>query len=85
MAGYSTSSPPIKLAGTGPAGGQLWYYYSATDAVATVRGAGYFSNGDALGMRVGDVVISVDHNTPLTSLSAVSSVTKGGAATVAAG
>lgn len=78
MAGYSTSAPPQKIAGTGPTGIQVWVYYSATDAVATVRAAGYISNAQALGMRVGDIVISQDGTTPLSSISRVSAVASTG-------
>lgn len=35
---------------------KLWFYTTATDNNATLIGAGYFSNGYHLGMRVGDIV-----------------------------
>ena len=61
---YSTSNPPnvltFPLAGFGatnkvPA---LWFYTS-TDAATAVRVAGYITNGRDLGMKVGDVVVSL--------------------------
>lgn len=58
---YSTSNPP-SLMGSPRIGGtglQVWDYRSTDDA-ATVDGAGYFSNGADLGMRVGDLVYVTD-------------------------
>lgn len=53
---YSTSNPPSlvtqNVGNTAPA---VWTYQT-TDAIATVTGAGYFTNGGALGMKVGDLV-----------------------------
>jgi len=49
-----------------------------------VDAAGYFTNGDALGMNVGDVVHVFDTAGVMTYMF-VSAVTAGGAATVAAG
>jgi hypothetical protein len=83
MAGYATTNPPVKVAGNGPAGIQLWLYNGGVDAVATVRAAGYFSNAKDLGMRVGDCVISFDTNTPLSSISRVSVVASTGSTMVA--
>lgn len=76
--GYSTSSPP-QLAAQPIAGGKTWYYTS-TDSVATVCGSGYFSNGDALGMDLGDVVQIYDSSTNDGGIAVVTSVTAGGAA-----
>lgn len=75
---YATSNPPVKVsAGTGLSP-QVWIYSAGADAVATVRGAGYITNAKDLGMRVGDVVISIDTTTPLVSLSRVSVVSTSG-------
>ena len=84
---YSTSIPPILVVGSvmgGGAGlgGQLWYYRSA-DVDSDVDAADYFSDGDALGMQVGDVVFAFDTAGVMT-LMFVSAVTAGGAATVVA-
>lgn len=81
---YATTNPPklmVPRIGTGTA---LWAYTS-TDIHTTVVGADYFSNGDALGMKVGDVVmVSKSTATLGTTVHYVSVVTAGGAATVAA-
>jgi len=78
---YNTSNPPMKIsagaltdfgAGFG-GGGSIWFYRSA-DAIATVKGAAYFSNGVALGMQPGDVVLVFDSATPALSLAFVQSV-----------
>lgn len=59
---YATSNPPQLVSGTvGGVGAQVWSYRS-TDAAADVDTAGYITNGGALGMRVGDVVVVVDTN-----------------------
>ena len=56
---YSTSSPP-ELVSSGIAGtGQIWNY-ETTDAAAVVDTDGYFTNGQLLGMKVGDLVIVRD-------------------------
>lgn len=80
---YATSNPPQKLTesiGTGPC---LWVYTS-TDVHTDVDAADYFSNGHALGMRVGDVVI-VNKSTATigTTMHYVQTVTTDGAATIA--
>jgi len=81
---YSTSAPPNKLvAGTidGTAGPSIWTYKSA-DAIATVKAADYFSNGAALGMVVGDMIIVYDTATPTVSTGWIKTVTAGGAASM---
>jgi V8-like Glu-specific endopeptidase len=76
---YAVTNQPIKVAGfNGP---NVWVYKSA-DAIATVQGAAYFSDGDTLGMKVGDVVLVSDTATPLGSVAVVSAVTAGTGATV---
>lgn len=80
---YSTSNPPALL-DQSIAGPRLWIYASA-DPIATVNTSGYFSNGDALGMKVGDTVIVRDTNVPTTSLCTVIDVTAGGQADVSDG
>jgi len=72
---YSTSNPPI-LISTGLAGtGQIWKYDS-TDAAAVVDTDGYFSNGQLLGMKVGDLVIvrDTDASPSVTTLHTVASL-----------
>ena len=78
---YSTSNPPVKFA-SGPLDDSLnltiWSYKS-TDAIATVIGSNYFSNGQALGMTVGDIVFVLDTTNTRTSMSMVTTVTSSGA------
>lgn len=56
---YSTSNPPFILAQGLQGNGKVWMYKS-TDAPAVVRVSGYITNGWALGMRAGDLFLSVD-------------------------
>lgn len=84
---YSTSNPPSLLSQrVGAAGGTLWWYTS-TDAPTVVRVTGYISNGDALGMQAGDMVMGVDSDaSPIAlQLYIVTSVTAGGAADLSDG
>lgn len=81
---YSTSTPPSKIVPgsiDGAGGSTIWTYKSA-DVVGDVDATDYFSNGDALGMKVGDLVIVYDTTTPDVNWTWVSAVTAGGAATV---
>lgn len=81
---YSTSAPPAKLVDSVGGTGAIWSYRSIDNA-ATVRGAGYFTNGSDLGMKGGDIVFHCDTDgSNATSVSCVTSVTAGGAATAAA-
>ena len=77
---YSTSAPPVKIA-QGMGAGSLWYYTS-TDADSDVDAAGYFTDGDDLGMKVGDFVLVYESDAIVGSFMVVSAVTAGGAATV---
>lgn len=80
---YSTSNPPKRIAG-GISGPQLWIYNS-TDVHTDVDASGYFTNGAALGMKVGDhVIVGKSTATIGSTLHYVTTVTAGGAATVAA-
>lgn len=78
---YAVTNPPVNMAGSN-GGNQLWHYSSA-DAVATVIAGDYFSNGDALGMDLGDVVFIYDSNTNDGAIAFVTAVTAGGAASAA--
>ena len=81
---YAVTNPPQKLAGNGPSGGQLWYYVH-TDVHTDVDATDYFTNGDALGMKVNDVVMVCKSDaTKGVTIHLVTVVTAGGAATVAA-
>lgn len=77
---YAVANPPVKLSWgpmanlnttestSGPPA--LWGYASA-DAIATVKAANYFSNGQLLGMRKGDIVFVYDLTTPAVSVAFV--------------
>lgn len=56
---YSTSAPPMLIAQNVGGSFKLWVYRS-TDAATDVRVSGYFTNGYALGMRAGDLVLVID-------------------------
>jgi hypothetical protein len=81
---YATSNPPA-LSSQAIAGLRVWEYTSA-DAIADVDGAGYFTNGGDLGMKVGDIVFIVDTANSLSTISQVSTVssTSPGATTIVA-
>jgi hypothetical protein len=80
---YSASNPPAVM-GAGPlTGAGNWWSYRSTDVATDVDASGYFTNGDALGMKVGDIVVVEDTDTATTvTLHRVTAVTAGGAATV---
>ncbi len=80
---YSTSNPPALQAGQNQGSGNGVWHYNSTDDVATVTAADYFSNGSALGMKVGDAVWIFDSATGDGGVAFVTVVTAGGAATAA--
>lgn len=82
---YATSNPPnCLIQSVGHAKGAIWVYQS-TDVHTDVDAADYFSNGDALGMKVGDIVFVIEtDNSYALSLHVVTAVTSGGAATIGA-
>lgn len=81
---YSTASPPNLIAQSVGAAPQLWVYAS-TDVHTDVDAADYFSNGAALGMKVNDVVIVIKTSATIgATIHVVTTVTAGGAATIAA-
>jgi hypothetical protein len=58
-------------------GGALWVYQSA-DVHTDVDGTDYFSNGSALGMQVGDVLLAVEtDNSYALSMHVITAVTAG--------
>lgn len=81
MAYSSTNPPQLITQPYGDAGPGLWSYKS-TDAIATVCGAGYVSDGLTRGMKAGDVVFVLNTNSTLGSLAYVSAVSTAGAATL---
>lgn len=81
---YATTNPPMLLVPRMGTGIALWAYQS-TDVHTDVDAADYFSNGDALGMEIGDIVlVSKTSATKGTTIHYVSAVTAGGAASVEA-
>lgn len=84
---YSTSNPPVLISqGIGGGGNNVWVYRS-TDAATVVRVSGYITNGSALGMVAGDILMAVDTDaSPIAlQLMIVTSVTAGGAADLSDG
>lgn len=80
---YSTSNPPVMLAGRMADGPAIWVYNS-TDVHTDVDATDYFSNGDALGMKVSDMVLVGKTSATIgATLHYVTTVTALGAATVA--
>lgn len=79
---YAATNPPALVSQRVGGGGAVWSY-SSTDDVATVTGSDYFSNGDALGMQVGDLVNIFDTDGGDGGVAFVTAVTAGGAATAA--
>ena len=78
---YDVANPPRVISTGGIAGPSLWYYSDADDD-GTVVGADYFSDGDALGMKVGDILFSYEDDNRIMTVMFVDAVTAGGAATV---
>jgi hypothetical protein len=79
---YATSNPPKLLVGSfAGVGASIWSYVS-TDAAATIDDANYFTDGDVLGMKVGDWVLVYDTTNSLSHIFIVITVTAGSGATV---
>ena len=79
---YATTNPPFCMVPR--MGAQAaWWHYASTDVHTDVDESGYFTNGDALGMKVNDVVIVVKTSATIGATThVVTAVTAGGAATV---
>lgn len=77
---YVASNSPSLIAEMIGGAGSVWLYRSADDD-ATVNGANYFTNGVALGMKVGDIVLVIDTTTPKGSFHFVASVSATAATT----
>ena len=82
---YATSNPPrlmVQGLGQSPA----WWSYDSADAAATVRVSGYITDGDALGLGVGDLVFQSDSaGATVAHIYTVVSVASGGAADLSDG
>lgn len=77
---YVTSNPP-RLVSQPIAGLRVWQYTSADDA-ATVDASGYFTNGYALGMRAGDLVLVLDNDSTYNQLTMHSVIIAAGTTTI---
>jgi hypothetical protein len=81
---YSTALPPQCISPR-MGGGQALWMYSSVDVHTDVDATDYFTNGHALGMRVGDVVIVTKSTATIgATLHVVTVATTDGAATVSA-
>ncbi len=80
---YSSTNPPALVSqriGGGPA---MWIYKSSDESAESVTAAKYFANGEALGMRVGDLVFSISTTagtSALLSICTISSISSTGSA-----
>lgn len=82
---YSTSAPPILIAGGMNGTPRLWMYTEASAAAAAVDALGYFSNAYALGMRAGDLVFTYNQATKIWSAHTVATCTAAAGADLADG
>lgn len=81
---YAASNPPNMLTQSVGAAPALWVYASE-DVHTDVDAANYFANGQALGMRVNDVVIVVKTTATIgATIHVVTAVTSSGATISAA-
>lgn len=71
---YATTNPPALM--QAPIGNNLpaMWIYSSADAMATVDGSGYITDGGSRGMKVGDIVIVNDTTNTITSMHRVVTV-----------
>ncbi len=77
---YNTAYPPRLLASADDGATPALWAFATTDALSVVLGAGYISNAQNVGLRVGDaVVISETDNGYATALLTVSSMAAGAA------
>lgn len=77
---YVTTNPPAMVTQRVGATGAAQWMYNSTDAAAVVRVAGYITNADDLGIKVGDVIIQTDTaGGTVGHIYLVNSVTAGGA------
>ena len=74
---YVTTNPPVRVAGA-IAGPSIWFYTHATDNSAAVLAQNYFTNGLALGMKIGDLVIHMEVDALTMTLHSVDTVAASG-------
>lgn len=79
---YAVTNPPVCTA-QAIAGPSIWIYTSDDDNT-DVDATGYFTNGNALGMKVGDVVHVIESDDATHTVHQVITSTAGGAATIGA-
>lgn len=79
---YAVTNPPALMVARVGGSPAIWTYAS-TDVDSDTNAGDYYSNGDDLGMVLGDMVYVFDTATPKGSQHYVSAVTAGGAATTA--
>lgn len=79
---YSTSNPPQLLVPSIGGKPAIWSYEDG-DVDSDVNATDYFSNGEELGMQVGDMVWVYDTTTPKCSVHYVSAIDSDGNATTA--
>ena len=81
MAYVTTNPPNLVLSGFNALSTSIWSYES-TDTAGDVDAAGYITDGDALGLKVNDLVLVVDTDAspPVMTSHRVASVTAGGSA-----
>ena len=72
---YATSNPPACVWPAIQTGSPAMWVYKHTDARATVEAAGYFTNAQALGMKVDDLVFVINTATPAATISIVTAIT----------
>lgn len=79
---YSTSNPPALLVGSFNGTHPNVWSYKSEDGASDVDAAGYITNAEDLGMRVGDVVFVTDTNASpiITTTHLVSAISAAGAA-----
>ena len=82
---YSTATPPAMMVPAPNTTAPSWWSYWSTDAATVVRVTGYITNGDDLGMKVGDIVIQSSSDATVFHIYGVESVTSGGAADLSDG
>jgi len=64
---YATTNPP-KLVVAGVGGGPGIWIYADTDAHTAVDADDYFTDGDSLGMKVGDALLCYDTDTATSTI-----------------
>ena len=80
---YATTNPPVCLVPRMGGHQAIWSYKSA-DVHTDVDAADYFSDGDALGLKVNDIMFVTKTSATIgVTMHTVTTVTAGGAATIA--